>query len=148
MLTYFLIFFVIVLALAPLTHFLPSKQQRRIARLREYAAVHGMFVEFRDLPGKTLIPRPDGEVIYYGKRLPASRPGPLTTAAWVRTPDSWRSVGERTPVPEAVQGLPPEILAASVDLSSCGVYWTEAGEVEAVEKIRQSLEQWCTALMT
>ena len=50
MLTYFLIIFVIAVALAPLGHFLPSKRQRKVARMREYAAVHGMFVEFRALP--------------------------------------------------------------------------------------------------
>ena len=37
--TYLLIIFVIALALAPLSHFVPSKRQREIARLREYAAV-------------------------------------------------------------------------------------------------------------
>ena len=50
MLTFLLIVFVIALALAPLGHFVPSKRQRAIARMREYAAVHGLFVEFRDLP--------------------------------------------------------------------------------------------------
>ena len=48
---YLLILFIIALALAPLTHFLPSKRQRKVAGLREYAAVHGLFVEFRKLPG-------------------------------------------------------------------------------------------------
>ncbi len=47
MLTYFIIIFVVALALAPLSHFLPSKRQRKVAGMREYAAVHGMFVEFR-----------------------------------------------------------------------------------------------------
>ena len=46
-----LILFVIALALAPLWHFLPSKGQRKAARMREHAAVQGLFVEFRELPG-------------------------------------------------------------------------------------------------
>jgi len=49
--TYLLIIFVIALALAPLSHFVPSKRQRKVVCLREYAAVHGLFVEFRTLPG-------------------------------------------------------------------------------------------------
>ncbi len=50
--TYLLIIFVIAVALAPLSHFVPSKRQRQIARMREYAAVHGLFVEFRGVPGR------------------------------------------------------------------------------------------------
>ena len=55
--TYLLIIFVIALALAPLSHFVPSKRQREIARLREYAAVEleqaGLAIE------EQLVGRPD-----------------------------------------------------------------------------------------
>jgi hypothetical protein len=50
-LTYLLIILVIAIALAPLSHFVPSKRQREVARMREYAAVNGLFVEFRGVPG-------------------------------------------------------------------------------------------------
>jgi hypothetical protein len=144
MLTYLLILFVVVLAIAPLTHFLPSKRQRKLAGLREYAAVHGLFVEFRSVPGADRRPRPDGEVIYYGKRLPASRAAQVPTAAWQRTEQGWRGVGTHIPAPAILQGLPSQILAASVDPASCGVYWTESGAEETVEQIKQVLEQWGT----
>ena len=147
MLTYLLILFVVILALAPLTHFLPSKRQRKIARLREYAAVHGLFVEFRSLPGADQLPRPDGEVIYYGKRLPASRVETVPTAAWQRQQQEWRGVNTRFPVPASLHDLPAPVLAASVDPSSCGVYWTESGGEETVEQIRQVLEQWRAELV-
>jgi hypothetical protein len=147
MLTYLLIVFVIALALAPLTHFLPSKRQRAIASMREYAAVHGLFVEFRALPALGSEPAPLRDVIYYGKRLPNLRAVPVETAVWCRSPDGWHSVGRRLPVPEPVQDLSLDIIAASVDQSSCGVYWTESSGVAGVEHIRQILERWCEALI-
>ena len=147
MLTYLLIVFVIALALAPLTHFLPSKRQRDIARMREYAAVHGLFVEFRDLPATGGAPVSIRDVIYYGKRLPNKRASPVETAAWLRSPLGWHSVDRRLPVPAPVQDLSPDIIAASVDQSSCGVYWTESSGEAGVEEIRQILERWCKALI-
>ena len=75
-----IILVVVALALAPLTNFIPSQRQRHVARLREYAAVHGLFVEFRDMPGSEVSrlgerQRPQ-QLIYYGKRLPPSRKDP------------------------------------------------------------------------
>ena len=85
---YLLIFFIVALALAPLTHFLPSKRQRKVAGLREYAAVHGLFVEFRNLPGSeqeaVRARTPRGDIIYYGKRLPPPRRGEARRGRWVR----------------------------------------------------------------
>ena len=147
MLTYLLIVFVVALALAPLTHFLPSKRQRDIARMREFAAVHGLFVEFRNLPATGGEPVSIRDVIYYGKRLPNRRASPIETAAWWRSSQGWHSAGCRSPVPAPVQDLSPDIIAASVDQSSCGVYWTESSGVAGVEHIRQILERWCEALI-
>lgn len=151
MLTYLFIIFVIALALAPLGHFLPSKRQRKVARMREYAAVHGLFVEFREVPviGGALgsSKSSSGQVIYYGKRLPARRASPVQTSAWVRVADGWRSVGRRLPVPGELQSFTVDIVAASIDQSSCGVYWTESTGEEGVEHIRQILEHWCEALI-
>ena len=145
---YLLILFVIALALAPLGHFLPSKRQRKIARMREYAALHGLFVEFRNLPALSDLPGSSGGVIYYGKRFPTRRDGPIAAGAWRLEGDSWRSVGRRLPVPRQLPGLSVEILAASVDEFSCGVYWTETADEEGVELIRQVLEHWSDDLMS
>ncbi len=146
-LKYLLILFVIALALAPLIHFLPSKRQRRIARMRETAALQGLYVEFRDLPTLQSVPAPPGGVIYYGKRLPTSRDRPVEAGAWILAGDGWRSVGRGLPVPCQLQELSVGILAASVDEYSCGVYWTESAEEGAVEQIKQCLEHWCADLM-
>ncbi len=140
--TYLLIVLVIALALAPLSHFLPSKQQRKQARLREYAAVHGLFVEFRDAPSLAGTQRPSGQVIYYGKRIPATLATRISPAAWVRAADGWLCVNGRIAAPSPMEALAANIFAASIDACSCGVYWTESGEEEDVERIRQALADW------
>ena len=149
---YLLIIFVVAIALAPLSHFLPSKRQRQIAKLREYAAVHGLFVEFRDVPGSDTgrgksRDRAGHDTIYYGKRLPPSkhRRG-QQGGAWLREQDGWVSLGRRLPVPAPLQELPGDILAASVDEGSCGIYWRESGGIELVEHITRVLERWSEEL--
>lgn len=140
--TYLLIILVVALALAPLGHFVPSKRQRKLARMREYAAVHGLFVEFRQVPTITGEPDPGKQTIYYGKRIPATVTTPIEATAWVKTQGDWRCVGGRIPPPPSLEELSPEILAASIDQSSCGVYWTESSGEETVEQIRQALTRW------
>jgi len=151
-LTYLLIFFVIVVALVPLTHFMPSKRQREIARMREYAAVHGLFVEFRSVPGRASgriksRDRAGHDTIYYGKRLPpAKQKKPEQSQTWLLEAEGWVALGRRLAVPESLVQLPAEVLAASVDEGSCGIYWRESGGVDAVEQIRQVLETWAGQL--
>ena len=115
--------------------------------MREYAAVHGLFVEFRRLPGSVetgdkqpVTPR--GDIIYYGRRLPPPRGNSDRGGNWLQDNQGWRSHGRRVPVPAPLLDLPAGILAASVDDNSCGIYWQEAGEQEEVEQIRQVLEGW------
>lgn len=149
--TYLLIIFVIAIALAPLSHFVPSKRQRAIARMREYAAVHGLFVEFREVPGRELgrfrqRNSAGRETIYYGKRLPPARDKGDKARAWLRENDEWVGLERRMAVPPALARLPAEVLAAGVDSGSCGIYWQESGAVEDVEQIRQVLEQWSVEL--
>lgn len=147
---YLLILFVLAVALAPLSHFLPSKRQRKVARLREYAAVHGLFVEFRKFPGverpmiQVIVPQ--GEIIYYGKRLRPPRGNEERRGRWVREPGGWIDLDCRGELAQAVANLPESILAAGVDDGGCGIYWQEAGEEEDVEKILAALEAWSTTL--
>jgi len=142
---YLLILFVIAIALAPLTHFLPSKRQRQVARMREFAAVHGLFVEFRDLPARETSPhrtkRPE-QIIYYGKRMPPSAAARRKRTAWLPDEDGWRALGQRTEVPAVAPLLPPSILALGLDEGSCGVYWKEAGDEADVQQIVDALEAW------
>ena len=149
--TYLLILFVIALALAPLSHFVPSKRQREIARMREYAALHGMFVEFRRVPGRDGYQprerdRASHDTIYYGKRLPVTRGKDQKAQAWLLEAGGWVGLERRHAAPPALAGLAVPVLAASVDAASCGVYWRESGGVEAVEQIRLVLEAWAGEL--
>jgi hypothetical protein len=141
-LKYLLIIFVLALAIAPLTHFLPSKRQRQIARMREYAAVHGLFVEFRELEGVSGVTERPGSVIYYGKRLPANPRRAVERGTWRRSEDGWGGTVSIRTVPGPLRELPVPVLGGSVDQGSCGIYWTESGDEDAVEQIRVALEQW------
>ena len=145
-----IILLVVALAIAPLTNFLPSKRQRAVARLREYAAVHGLFVEFRDLPGSEQsrigeAQRPE-QIIYYGIRLPPSRGEPRPRQAWLATGEGWRGVGHRAPEPACTAQLPAEILALSREETSCGIYWKEPGGEAEVQQIVDALKSWREAM--
>lgn len=145
---YLFILFVIALALAPLSHFFPSKRQRLVARMREYAAVHGLFVEFRDLParGAREPANRKAQVIYYGKRLPPSRDKVRSRLAWLPGDDGWSGLSHRQPAPAGWELLPASIQALGIDEGSCGIYWQEQGEEADVEKIVAALEEWAGAL--
>ncbi len=148
--TYLLIAVLIVLAIAPLLHFMPSEQQRKQAKLREWAALSGLFVEFRDLPGSAAalerLPATKRQVIYYGWRLPPSRGKARRNGAWRHSDEGWQSVGQRLAAPEALALLGPEILGASIDEGSCGVYWREQGDTDTVDSIKAALEAWADAV--
>ncbi|MEM9257328.1 MAG: hypothetical protein AAGA91_17950 [Pseudomonadota bacterium] len=143
--TFLLIAFVLALALAPLIHVLPSKGQRRLARLREYAAVHGMFVESRRPPGNEASDaRP---VIYYGQRFPTSSQREFSSASWACANGQWRRVGRGPRVPTCISDCPVSLEGASVDQYSCGVYWDEAGDEACIEHIRVALAHWTEHLI-
>ena len=139
--SYLIIIFVIALALAPLSHFVPSKAQRRVARLRQYAALKGLFVEFRDPPASggnrraVAAPRTHAHTIYYGKRVGASGRGPDKQIAWLHREEGWCGQSRGEPVPDPLSELPDSILAASADWDSCGVYWQESGEEAEIDQI-------------
>jgi len=143
---YLLIIFVIALALAPLLQVVPSKYQRRIARLREFAALQGMFVEFRSVPEGTLSVakisgHSPGKTIYYGLRIPATGRMDRPRAAWVCSELGWRSLPRGGPVPVVLETLPSGVFAASTDEGSCGIYWQEAGEEPEIKQIYQVLNR-------
>jgi hypothetical protein len=150
--TYFIIALIILAAIAPLLHFAPSKRQRALAGLRERAAVAGLFVEFRDLPGVELYYRPASattrQVIYYGLRLPPSRGKDQRSGSWRTLEGEWRALVRRDSVPTLLLELPPQILAASIDESSCGLYWREEGDADIVDQIIATLGSWSSELVS
>jgi len=108
--------------------------------MREFAALQGMFVEFRTVPESPVTHRgvtgyQRGKTIYYGLRIPARGCVVNQPLAWVFEDDNWRGLQRRVPVPPALVELPAEISAVSIDQGSCGVYWQEAGEEVDIERI-------------
>jgi len=143
---YGIIVLIVLLALAPLWHFMPTKRQRRQAQLRESAALAGLFVEFRDLPlGPERLARlsaSERQVLYYGLRLPASRKSTRERQAWYREQGQWSSRPGRLTPPPITAKLPDSILALGVSEESCGVFWQEQGDESLVAEIAVLLEQW------
>jgi hypothetical protein len=148
MLTYLFIIFIVLVAIAPLMHFAPSKRQKQIAGMREAAALQGLYVEFRQLPGERLdVAYRPGELIYYGKRLPARLAGEIEAHHWIREPDGeWRGQNWRKKLPDALESLPANVAGAGVDEGSCGVYWKESSNAEDVEKICACVKAWADNL--
>jgi hypothetical protein len=145
-LSYVIIILVIALALAPLSHFIPTKAQRKAARLREYAATHGLYVEFRDVPhsGALAVAKPMANTIYYGKRVRGR--GLEGQIAWLFGAEGWIGLPRREPVPSQLSSLPGGILAASADQDSCGIYWQESGEEAEIDQICTVLEELANTL--
>lgn len=143
---YALVALIILVALAPLWHFMPTKRQRHQALLRESAALAGLFVEFRDLPlGPERLARlsaSERQVLYYGLRLPASRKTPRQRIAWYREGGEWRSRPGRLPPPLIAGKLPDAVQALGVSEESCGVFWQEQGDEAVVAEISALLKQW------
>lgn len=137
----------ILMVLAPLSNFFPSPRQRRQASLRQAAAQAGLFVEFRDLPGGRLPANPaDGEVIYYGLRLPPSLARGRRRQAWWREGQGWQPLPAAGPAPACLEDCPPGVLAASVDEGSCGLYWQEQGDAAMVQGMGELLAAWRDSL--
>jgi hypothetical protein len=144
-LSWWIIIIVLLVALSPLWQFAPSRQQRHIARLRESAALAGLFVEFRELPPGARLPAEQGRPIYYGRRLPPARRGEPRSGCWVRDGDEWRGAQRYLQVPPALAELPSSVAVAGIDNGSCGVYWQEGGSEADVAEIAGVLEAWSAA---
>ena len=110
--------------------------------MREYAAINGLFVEFREIP----VRRPStatarsSNTIYYGKRVKARGRGPEKRIAWLREGEQWVGISRRDPVPAELSRFPGCVSAASADPESCGVYWQEQGGEEDIDQICLTLD--------
>lgn len=141
--SYLIILVIILLALAPLWHFMPTKTQRKQANLRQAAALAGLFVEFRDLPlpeaQRKRLPAADRQVLYYGRRLKPRRRQARKTLNWWRDKAQWRGTA---PVPAIAEKMPSPVLALTLSDASCGCYWREDGDLEMVTEIADLLTRW------
>ena len=142
---------VVLVAVAPLLSFLPGKRQRQRARLREAAALAGLFVEFRDLPipenRRRRLSAAERQVLFYGCRFGVSLRAPPPACAWYREGDEWRSRPLRRPAPGWLSEAPAPVLAASVNAESCGFYWREEGGEDLVRELAHRLMAWRDELL-
>lgn len=143
---YLVIVGIVLLALAPLWHFVPTRRQRQQASLRETAALNGLFVEFRDLPlpsaQRERLPAADRQLLYYGCRLPNLRGPEIRAVSWYRSGEAWMSQSTRQDAPEVARRMPQSVLALGLSQSSCGLFWREQGDAGQVEELAAMLRLW------
>ena len=142
---YLFIVLILVLAIAPILHFRPTRRQRLVTQLRDTALKYGLFVEFRkdDIFDKCKLSSnvDRADIIFYGLRIPLSvgMEFKKEREVWLRDEDGWRNLTKNNEFPISLSSLPRDVLAACFDIRCYGVYWTERGEVEDVEKISRIL---------
>lgn len=125
---YLLIFGAMLVALAPLQYFWPSKRQRGLVHLREQAAIMGLFIELRKLPDHRLvrlsIPEDQrADWVFYGLRL--SPEADVTVGTWIRIDHEWISATAESSLPESLQSLPSGCDVVSIRPGCIGFYWQE-----------------------
>lgn len=110
--------------------------------MREAAALAGLFVEFRDLPGGAALPAAERQVLFYGARLPAVRHR-RKTLSWLWREGNWQGLGEARGTAGILPPTPPaEVLAASLDDAACGFYWREEGGPERAGEVISAVLAW------
>jgi hypothetical protein len=138
--SYFLIILIVMVALSPLVKAMPTRRQRRIADLRQAAAISGLFVQYRQSP---LEPADAPPRLFYGRhrRREDARIG--GGVSYRHDAAGWMSVkGEWPPVKmNLLERLPTGVSLASEDLLEAGVFWDEQGQTEDVESIHWVLNE-------
>ena len=85
--SYFWIAVVVLAAVSPLISMMPTRRQRKVARLRESAALSGLYVELKPLPGVL----EEGQTIaFYGCRRGKQDRSALP-ALYLHVNDAWRA---------------------------------------------------------
>ena len=133
---YWIIAGVLLVALAPLQHFWPSKRQRRLANLREHAAISGLYVELRKLPihrkVQIHIPADDARFwVFYGLRVsPKKTP---SVGSWIRRNAEWFQLTGDGELPEPLKRLPDGCDIVSITPGSLGFFWAEQGDCNTID---------------
>ena len=123
--TYLWIALVVMVALSPLISMRPTRRQRLIADLRQQAAICGVNVQLRALPGSP----EGGELLPYYGRLRQRGDRPVTANAVYRR--------------EGVlfAELPMGVSHVCENLQGVGVFWDERGEEADVRRIDEVLKR-------
>lgn len=139
---YWIIAGVLLVALAPLQHFWPSKRQRRLAGLREHAALSGLYVELRKLPihrkVQIRISEDDARFwVFYGLRVaPKQTPA---VGSWLRSESQWVQLTGDGDLPSSLQELPEGCDIVSITPGSIGFFWAEKGDSATIDQASECL---------
>ncbi len=158
-----IIVLILIAAFGPMLWMLPSKSDRRLAKMRTRARVHGMQVEMTQLPDVAAphtarvtagAQRREPVVACAVYRLGArqlARAAPrwkiLRNPALVGAPvDGWQWDGEPSgdahywrEVAEVVRELPDDALACAADASEVACWWRERASAETAIQVVDSL---------
>lgn len=129
---------IVFVALAPLISLMPTRRQKRLADIRQAAAVAGLQVQLLEPPGPELDKRLSA---CYGLRAQHRQRLGLT-GKFVREGDSWRNLDRRgAPLQrELTAGFPSGVSHLVLRADSVMAFWDEGGEVAEVETMKQALE--------
>jgi len=137
--SYLWIVLIVFVALSPLVSALPSRRQRKVAALREAAALNGLYVQFRRPPPRTGME--DRLSTFYGCRRLRTDP-PFDAEIFYRLTDGkWERWGSAAPIPalNLLSTLPPGVEVVWIDQVGAGVFWDECGEAGDVVSIAEVL---------
>lgn len=145
--TYLLILFVLVVAIAPLLSMAPGKRQRRIAGLRQYAQSKGLVVTLA-IPPKLpprLVPTPNTQQLacYTRRYSLEEKRKPAKPFSLLRLDDDWYTDSGSlagTAEVDLLGDLPADVPAVVVDRQGCSVYWGETGTVAEIDRIVVAME--------
>ncbi len=140
--SYLFIALVILIALSPLITMMPSRRQRRIADLRQAAALSGLYVELKHPPLGAEGPLQ----AFYGRRRGHSQPKPAAAVLYTREEGDWaaREASGSAAKLALLVGFPETVVVVSEDRLGAGVYWDERGEKDDVERIAETLKDLLT----
>ena len=136
--TWLLILFIVFVALAPLITLMPTRAQKKLARLRQHAAVIGLQVQLREPPGRTTDKRLQA---CYGLRAPHRKRLPVS-GAFAPRDGSWHNIElGGAELPASFRGdFPAGVSYLQLAPDQVVAFWDEQGEEADIEQIQGSLE--------
>ena len=137
---YFIIIFIVFVALSPLISMRPSARKLRLAKMRQLAFSRGLQVNLCEIPGTKPGREPVKGVCYRLQGMDRKRSFGQKEGSFVRIDGCWTSLPQASEhVQTVLSGLPELVTAASIESNSCAVYWQEDGDSDDVEKIYKVL---------
>lgn len=142
MVTYFIILLIIAVAVAPLASALPTKAQRREARLRSYASSLGLLIKLEPIPA--IPPRlryePASNLVAYRLRTSNVAEENSKQRLIVKLSEGWIDTEtEREFLELATHNLAGAEIAV-LDDGVATIFWDERGDETEVDELHRALQ--------